>query len=186
MVPLTALWLPIVLSAAAVFVASSIIHMALGYHGSDYGKLPEEEKLLAEMRGAGVDRGTYAFPYAPSMKEMGSPEMKAKYGAGPVGLLTVLPSGPPAIGKHLAQWFGFSLLIGVFTAYVAGRALDIGTDSIQVFRIVATIAFMTYGFGEISDSIWKGQPWRNTSKSLLDAMIYGLATGAVFAWLWPM
>jgi hypothetical protein len=34
MVPLAALWLPIVVSAVIVFVASSIMHMLLPYHKS--------------------------------------------------------------------------------------------------------------------------------------------------------
>jgi len=29
-----------------VFVASSLIHMVLKYHASDYRQLPEEDKLL--------------------------------------------------------------------------------------------------------------------------------------------
>jgi len=32
MVPIMSLWLPILLSAVFVFIASSIIHMVLGYH----------------------------------------------------------------------------------------------------------------------------------------------------------
>ena len=32
------LWLPIVLATVLVFVASSIIHMALGYHAADWSK----------------------------------------------------------------------------------------------------------------------------------------------------
>ena len=40
MVPLTSLWLPILLSAVVVFVASNVIHMVLGYHRSDYDQLP--------------------------------------------------------------------------------------------------------------------------------------------------
>ena len=35
--------LPIVLAAVLVFVASSVIHMFLGYHASDYGPVPNEE-----------------------------------------------------------------------------------------------------------------------------------------------
>ena len=46
MVPIHALWLPILLSAVIVFVASSIIHMALPIHKSDYRKLPDEAKVL--------------------------------------------------------------------------------------------------------------------------------------------
>ena len=45
MVPVTALWLPILLSAVIVFVASSILHMVLPIHKSDYRKLPEEERV---------------------------------------------------------------------------------------------------------------------------------------------
>ena len=40
MVPLTDLWLPILLSAILVFVASSVMHMLLTYHRSDYRQTP--------------------------------------------------------------------------------------------------------------------------------------------------
>ena len=43
MVPLTALWLPILISAVIVFIASSIMHMVLPHHKSDYRKVPDEE-----------------------------------------------------------------------------------------------------------------------------------------------
>ncbi len=54
MVPLTALWLSILLAAVIVFVASSLIHMVLKYHQSDYRQLPEEDKLLSALRPAGL------------------------------------------------------------------------------------------------------------------------------------
>ena len=63
MVGLTELWLPVLLSAVAVFVASSIIHVALSYHDSDYQAVPEEEKILAAMRTAGCRPGNYYFPH---------------------------------------------------------------------------------------------------------------------------
>ena len=50
MVPLTSLWLPILLSAVVVFAASSIIHMVLPYHRNDFKKLPDEEGFLAALR----------------------------------------------------------------------------------------------------------------------------------------
>ena len=59
MVFLTALLLPILLSAIIVFVASSIIHMVLKYHVTDYRQLPEEDKLLATLRPAGLTPGLY-------------------------------------------------------------------------------------------------------------------------------
>jgi hypothetical protein len=72
MTPLSALWLPIVLSAVIVFVASSIMHMALPYHRNDYQKLPDEDKVLAGLRAAGLKRGLYVFPFT-THKDMKSP-----------------------------------------------------------------------------------------------------------------
>jgi hypothetical protein len=75
MVPITALWLPILLSAVIVFVASSILHMVLPFHRSDYRKLPEEEKVADALRAAGVIPGpVYSFPHC-THKDMKSPEV---------------------------------------------------------------------------------------------------------------
>jgi hypothetical protein len=100
MIPLSALWLPILLSAVIVFFASFIMHMVLSYHKSDYRKLPDEDRVTDAMRSAGVTRGpAYFFPYC-SFKEMKSPPMIEKMKRGPVGLLNVLPSGPACDGKE--------------------------------------------------------------------------------------
>jgi hypothetical protein len=56
---LAALWLPILLSAVIVFIVSSIMHMVLPYHKSDYRQLPEEDKILASLRPAGLQKGVY-------------------------------------------------------------------------------------------------------------------------------
>src|SRR3974377_1960816 len=104
MVPPTALWLPILLSAVIVFVASSIMHMLLKYHQSDCHQLPDEANLLAALRAAGVKRGLYMFPYC-SHTDMKTPAMQEKYKEGPVGFMTIFPSGPPALPKFLGLWF---------------------------------------------------------------------------------
>jgi hypothetical protein len=96
MVPLAALWLPILLSAIIVFVASSVMHMLLPYHKGDYRQLPEEDKLLTALRGAGLTRGLYAFPFC-THKDMKSPAIVEKYKPGPVGMMTLFPSGPPVM-----------------------------------------------------------------------------------------
>src|ERR1043166_200996 len=105
MIPLTALWLPILLSAVIVFFASFIMHMVLTYHRSDYRKLPDEDRVTDAMRNAGLTPGpAYFFPHF-AFKEMKSPSVIEKMKRGPVGFLTVLPSGPAAMGKNLVQWF---------------------------------------------------------------------------------
>ena len=102
MVSLSALWLPILLSAVIVFVASSIMHMLLPYHRSDYSQLPDEDKVLSVLRGVNLKPGLYMFPFCThkNMKEAASIE---KFKQGPVGHLTVIPNGPPAMPKYLIQ-----------------------------------------------------------------------------------
>lgn len=184
MVPITALWLPIVLSAVIVFVASSLMHMLLTYHQSDYRQLPEEDKALAALRAFNLQRGVYAFPFC-NHKEMKSPAAMEKYKQGPVGFMTIFPSGPPNMPKFLVQWFVYCLLIGFFVAYLTGRTVAPGTDYLVVFRVAGTAGFLAYGLGHLSNGIWKGQTWSATIKEVIDGLIYGLLTAGTFGWLWP-
>lgn len=185
MVPLPSLALPIVVAAVLVFLLSSVLHMALKYHKADYRKLPRESSILDALRGDDLVAGYYQFPHCADMKEMGTPEMMAKMKRGPVGMLTVLPTGQVSLGKHLGLWFGHALLVSFFAAYLTGRTLGVGAEYLTVFRVAGTAAFMAYGLGEISDAIWKGQPWSNTLRHLFDGLLYGLVTGGAFGWLWP-
>jgi len=184
MVPLTALWLPILLSAVIIFVASSIIHMLLKYHNSEYHQLPDEDKSLAALRAMGLKRGTYVFPYC-THKDMKSPASVEKYKQGPVGHMTIMPNGPPNMGKYLVQWFVYCLVIGLFVAYLTGRTLAPGTHYLTVFRVAGTAAFMAYGLGNLVNAIWKGQTWTATIKEVFDGLVYGLLTAGTFGWLWP-
>ncbi len=185
MIPLTALWLPILVSAVIVFLASAIMHMVLSYHKSDYRKLPDEDRVTDAMRGAGVTPGpAYFFPYF-SFKEMKSPPAVERMKRGPVGLLTVLPSGPPEMGKNLFQWFFYCLVISIFAAYLSGRLLTSGTAFLQVFRVIGTVAWLGYGGAHAQESIWSGRSWVVTCKHLFDSAIYALLTAGTFGWLWP-
>ena len=184
MVPLAALWLPIVLSAVIVFVASSIIHMVLPYHRSDYYKLPNEDKLMAALRPDNLKPGLYTFPHC-THKDMKSPATIEKFKQGPVGHLTIIPSGPPAMPKFLGLWFGFCLLIAFFVAYLAAHTMAPGTRYLAVFRVVGTAAFLAYGLANISNGIWKGQRWSVVGKEMFDGLVYASLTAGTFGWLWP-
>jgi nucleoside recognition membrane protein YjiH len=185
MIPLTTLWLPILLSTVIVFFASFIMHMVLAYHKSDYRKLPDEDRVTDAMRSAGVTRGpAYFFPYF-LFKEMKSAPVIEKMKRGPVGLLTVLPSGPPAMGKNMVQWFLYCVVISIFAAYLSGRTLAPGTPFLQVFRVVGIVALLGYGAAHAQESIWSGRSWVVTFKHLFDSVIYAALTAAIFSWLWP-
>src|SRR5258708_24199258 len=113
MVSITALWLPILLSAVIVFVASSIMHMVLPYHKSDYRKLPDEDKVVDALRAAGVTRGAvYQFQHT-THKEMKSPEVAEDLKLGPIDLLPFVPSGAHEMGEYLGHWLAYALVVGL-------------------------------------------------------------------------
>jgi len=184
MVSLAALWLPIVVAAVIVFVASSIMHMVLPYHRSDYSQLPDEDKVRTALRSLDLKRGLYIFPYC-THKDMKSPAVAEKYKEGPVGFLTIMPNGLPVMPKFLGQWFLYCLLVGFFVAYLTAHTVGMGANYRVVFRVTGTAAFLAYGLGHLSDGIWKGQKWSNTMKDVFDGLIYGLLTAGTFGWLWP-
>ena len=64
MVTLGALWQPIVLSAVLVFITSSLIHMVLKYHASDYRPLPNEDAVRAALRAGNPPPGSTSSPTA--------------------------------------------------------------------------------------------------------------------------
>lgn len=185
MVYLTQLWLPILLSAVAVFIASSILHMVLTYHRSDYSAMPDEGNVLEAMGKAGPGPGHYYLPHCVDPKEMEKPGVKEKFEKGPVAFVTVLPSGVPSMGKPLISWFVFCVVIGIFVAYLTGRALGPGAEYLTVFRIAGTAAFLGYSGSVVTETIWKGQPWSNTLKHVFDGLVYSLLTAGMFGWLWP-
>jgi hypothetical protein len=119
------------------------------------------------------------------MNQMKTPEMQQKYTEGPVAVLNVMRAGVPSMGKPLTQWFIFSLVVSLFIAYVAARAIPAGAPYLQVFRIVGAVGFLAYGASQVQQSIWWGKPWRNTWKDVFDALVYGLLTAGTFGWLWP-
>jgi hypothetical protein len=185
MISLAELWMPIALSAVAVFIASSIVHMVLKWHNADYRAMPDEDAARAALAQQNLSPGLYCIPRAADMKAMGSPEMIAKYREGPVAHIMVMPNGVPNMGKYLAIWFFYSVVVSVFVAYLTGHTVAAGSDYLAVFRVAGTAAFMTYGLSATVDSIWKGAPWATTIKHIFDGLLYGLVTAGVFGWLWP-
>jgi hypothetical protein len=179
------LWLPVIVSAVVVFLVSWVLHMALKYHRADYRRLPDEAGVRAALGKAAPSPGLYMTPYCEDPKQANEPAHKELFVKGPVALLSVAPNGMPNMGKHLGLWFGLSLLVSFLTAYVARKTMTPATDTVLVLRVTAAVAFGCYGIGPIIDSIWKWQPWGNTIRAMIDALVYAIATGLVFMWLWP-
>lgn len=180
---LSALWMPILLSAVFVFIASSIIHMMLGYHASDFEKLPDEDATMDAVRKLNIPPGHYMMPKAGSMKEFKSEVFQAKLNKGPAAFMHVRQ--PQAgMAKNLIQWFVYCAVISFFSAYVASHTVGQGADYLVVFRVVGATAFMGYGLGVFQDAIWGSRSWNSTWKSAFDALIFALLTAGTFGWLW--
>jgi hypothetical protein len=185
MTGLTSLWLPMLLSAVIVFVASSIIHTLLPWHKSDYPQMPNEDKVMDALRPLAIPPGDYMVPRPATRQDLRSPEFQEKIKKGPVMVLTVMPSGPMTMGRNLGLWFLYCFVVGIFAAYVAGRALPPGTHYLQVFRFVGATAFIGYSLALWQMSIWYRRAWSTTIKATVDGLIYGLLTAGTFGWLWP-
>jgi hypothetical protein len=185
MVSIVSLWLPILLSAVFVFIASSIIHMAFRYHSNDYRKFPDETAAAEALRKLNIPAGQYMYPYAGSTKEMSTPEFQAKVEKGPGIILTIWPGGDPSMAANLIQWFVYSIIVGIFAAYVAGRALEVGAPYLAVFRFAGVTAFACYAIAGWHESIWFKRSWSVTLRNTFDGLVYALVTAGTFGWLWP-
>ncbi len=185
-VNIASLWLPILVSSVVVFFASYLAWMVLPHHRHDWETIPDEEGLMKAMRDAGVKQGQYAFPNCGGdPKAMKDPEYIAKMEKGPVGMMLIGPDGPPRMGPTLSQYFAYTLVIGIFVAYLTTRAVPAGADFLSVFRFAGMSAFLAYGMALLPSAMFKGQTWSSVIKEVLDSLGYGLVTAVVFGLFWP-
>jgi hypothetical protein len=159
--------------------------MVTPFHRSDYKKLVDEDGVMTELRKFNIPPGDYLVPCPGSPKAMKDPAFCEKLTKGPRVLMTIMPGGPITMGTQLAQWFVYCFVVGIFAAYVTGRALPSGADYLRVFRFAGTTAFIGYGLAQWQSAIWYKRSWLTTIKFQIDSLIYGLLTAGVFGWLWP-
>lgn len=184
MVSLFSLWLPILVSAVVVFVASSVIHMMFTYHKNDLQKLPDEDGTMDALRPLNIPQGDYYMPFCGTAKAMKDPVLVEKMEKGPIALITVFEKGTPKMGKQLVQWFIYILVVSIFAAYIASHALTTEATYLAVFRFVGCTAFIGYTLAIWQSYIWWKKSLRYVLTSTIDGLIYGLLTAGVFGWLW--
>jgi hypothetical protein len=137
------------------------------------------------LRPLAIPPGDYMVPRPSSRKDVNSPEFAEKMKNGPVLVVTVLPNGPFSMGRNLGLWFVYCVVVEIFAAYIAGRALSVGAPYLHVFRFAGATAFVGYSLALWQMSIWYRRAWSTSIKATLDGLIYALLTGGVFGWLWP-
>jgi hypothetical protein len=175
------LWLPILVSAIFVFIASAAIWMAMPWHKSDFRKAGDENAARAALKGSAP--GQYMLPYCVGPKGLEDPGMKQKFIDGPLAYITIVPNGLPQMGSKLLLSFLYYIGVGILCAYFVTRTVAVDADYLTVYRVAGTVAWIAYGIAYVQDSIWFGRPWSLTLKGMFDALIYALLTGGVFGWL---
>ena len=184
MVTMSQLWLPVLLSAIAVFAVSSVIHMASPWHKSDYPRMSNEDAVMDALRPLAIPPGDYFFPRPTGTADMKSPEFGEKMRKGPVIVMTVMPNGPVTMTRSFIGWFLYTIAVSFVTALVA-VVLPVGARPALVFHETALLSFAGYALALWQLSIWYRRAVSITIKSTVDGAIYAVLTGAIFAWLWP-
>jgi len=185
MVPLTALWLPILLSGVIVFFVSAAVWMVMPHHKNDFAPAADQDTLMDAVRSSTPGPGMYYFPWVTD-GDQNSPEYREKARVGPVGILRVRdPQSVLNMGPAMLKSVVLYLVVSVFIAYLASVTLAGGAPYLSVFQVTGTAAFMAYGFIGYQEAIWFGLPAPVAFKHSLDGLVYALLTAGIFGWLWP-
>ena len=171
------LWLPVVVSGVVLFFASWAAWMALPHHKSTCQALPDEAAVKQVIKDTAISPGQYVFPHCHGASDMKSEAFRA----GPHGVLCVV-SGPPSMAANMVGTLLFFVAVSFVIAYLAAMVMAPGTDAMRVFRFVTTVGVLTYGTANILNGIWFR---KKMVADVVDGVVYGLLTGAIFAWLWP-
>lgn len=188
---LTQLWLPILVAGVVVWIASAIAWMAIGHHTKDRDPIPDgrEQELMDAVTRLNIPPGSYGFPDFFQCKDKNIPAaerkqaMKELYNRRPQGLLRVW--APINMGRNMALTFLFYLVSSTVIAYLAWAALPHGATFAKVFQVVGTAAILAYCFAGFPGDLWFQEKRRAMVMNLIDGVIFGLITAAIFAWLWP-
>lgn len=182
MIAITSLWLPIVLAAVLVWIASALVWTIMPHRRHEFAGLPDEEAARRALRAA---PGEYVIPYARDAGVMKDPGYLRKMEEGPVAFVRVLPPGRPDMVKPMALSLLYYLIVGVVVAYLSSRTLEPGAHYLSVFRVTGAVAWTAYFFGAVPDSIWFGKPWTSTAKLFVESLAYACLTAGAFGSLWP-
>jgi hypothetical protein len=178
------LWLPILLSAAAVWLASMIFGMALPHHKQDWIGLADEDGFADDLRKRGIKPGNYLFPDFRDPKSMKTPKVEKALKEGPVGHLSLWKT-PVTMGDKMAGAFVVYLVATIFIAYLTRVAVPGGAGFSKIFQVAATAGILAYCFSHIPSALWWGSSKRTIIANIFDGIVYAAITGAIFAWRWP-
>ncbi len=183
------LWLPILLSGVAVWVASALAWMAIGHHRKDRDPIPggKEREFMDTIKRLNIPPGNYGFPDFCQHHDLPPKErkeaMKALYNTRPMGMLRVW--GEVNMGVNMFLTFLFYLITSMVIAFLAAGALPHGASFATVFHLCSLAGILAYCFATFPGDLWYQLKHRAMLMCWIDGIIFGLITGLIFAWLWP-
>lgn len=182
---LAQLWLPILVAAAAVWFWNFLSWSILPIHKGDWGRLQNEDAVISALRSLNLSPGAYIFPKANSTAECKTPEFQAKWKTGPAGMLNIWPAKSAMGGKMIASFVVY-LIASIFIAYIGHHAFAAkGVPFAKIMQVLGTAGVLAYTFAALPSLIWfNGTPSAKLAM-IIDGLVTGLGTGAIFAALWP-
>jgi len=178
------LWLPILLSAVAVWIAATVAWTALPHHKQDFIGLPGEDGFMDYIRRSGIQPGNYLFPDFRGREAMKSEKTCKALEEGPVGHLSVWHT-PVTMGSKMVATLVLYLVVSTLIAYLTRVAIPGAAPFPRVFQVAATAGILAYCFSFIPNALWFGSYKRTIVATFVDGLVYGAITGAIFAWRWP-
>jgi hypothetical protein len=177
---LAGLWLPVVLSAVALFFASFLSWMVVRLHKNDWSKLPDEDAFRNTVRPLALRPGNYMFPYAGGGEEMQSAAFQQKLQEGPNGMMTIFSN--VGMGAKLGMTFLYFLIVSFCLAYLGTMGVPPGTRFLDVFRFFATAGILTFLSAMVPHRIWFDC---RITGHVIESVAYALIVGVLFAAFWP-
>lgn len=179
------LWVPVVVSASSVCVIHCLFRILLSQSLRNLKTLPEEDATIEHLQKSGVGPGFYVFPRRPKSSSCASEEARLqRLESGPWGAVNVR-ARQPSLLTTLAQSLTFFLVTSLSVAYLGTLALNPGDNFLKVFHVTGAAGILAYAYGGVPDAIWFGKHFRSTAMDVIDGVLYGLITGAIFGMFWP-
>ena len=179
---LTALLVPIIVSAVVLFFASFIAWTVLPHHQGDFQKLGQESQFMDMVRQMNIPAGCYMFPHM-THADQKDPERIELYKQGPRGKLVVWDF--PNMGRNLGFTLLYFLVVSIITAYIAWTGLGGALEEdrfMKAFQITGAIGVLVFGTSGLLNAVWFP---RRIWTDVVDGIVYGILLGLIFGFFWP-
>jgi hypothetical protein len=175
------------LGGLATFAWSFISHMVLPLGEAGVRTLPNEEAVLADLRGSIPEAGFYIFPLMGDPSKATAEEQAQwaeKYRTGPAGILVYRPAGGEF---NFPKLLGIELLTNILAALIAAFILArVAGGYLQRVFIVGALGLFAWFSISISYWNWYGFPASFILAEGIDQLIGWLVAGLAIAKMTPV